>query len=293
MTRAPSAIALAAILALALTACEEQAPLTHRPPEPVATQLPEDAPVVDEVTSIAVVGDSITLGVHACPGEDVCASGSWATGDDPRVGSLRDRARAQNPGVTVEAFARSGARMSAAAAAGPQLVDADPGLAIVLLGANDACARRVEGMTSPEDFRAQLTTLLEALATAPGRPYVLVMSVPDLQLVWEALHDENGALKAWAANPSCQSLFADAGSTTADAVERRAQVADRVDAFNAIIGEVCGATPRCATDGGALHAHAFTRDEISPIDYFHPSLLGQTTISQLVWTALAAVPVEP
>ena len=59
-----------------------------------------------------------------------------------------------------------------------------------------------------------------------------------------------------------------------------------------MISEVCTADVSCTTDDGAVFAYQFTPNEISSIDYFHPSVLGQQAIAQIAWDALqkAATP---
>jgi len=283
-------VATATLLSmLALAGCSS--PPTDDPrPSATATAEATRAAVVDGTERILVIGDSITLGTNACGAEGSCESESWATGDDPVVDSLRDRVRAQNRGAEVEALARSGARMGSAAAALEPIVATEPDLAIVLLGANDACARTLADMTAVDDYAAALRAVLDALAASPGSPAILVMSVPDLESVWEELSREPSALSAWSANPACQSLFADAHSEMADADAGRAEVTARVDAYNAAIAEQCGAVAGCSTDAGLLNTHRFTTDEISTVDYFHPSIAGQATISAIVWDALVAMP---
>ena len=288
MTRAPAAV-LAAALLVALVACTPAAPT---PPPQSESAGPEVlvAPVVDDADRILVIGDSITLGVNACAEEGPCESVSWATGDDPIVASVRDRARAQNPAAEVGALARSGAQMATAAAAVEHVTAEEPQLAILLLGANDACARSLEEMTTPEDFQSALTAVLTALAASPQAPAILVMSVPDLEGVWQTLHDDPAAVASWNANPACRSLFAGADSLSTEAEAARRAVAERVDAYNVVITETCAVTERCSTDGGALHAHIFTADEMSPIDHFHPSIDGQEAIAGIVWQSLAEMP---
>lgn len=286
------AIAAAALLTIGALAGCTSPPADDPRPSASPTAEATRAGVVDGTERILVIGDSITLGTNACGAEGSCESESWATGDDPVVESLRDRVAAQNRGAEVEALARSGARMGSAAAALEPIVATEPDLAIVVLGANDACGRTIADMTPVDDFAAALRAVLDALAASPGSPAILVMSVPDLESVWEELSRNPSALSAWSANPACQSLFADAHSELPDADAGRAEVTQRIAEYNAAIAEQCGAVAGCSTDAGLLNAHRFTSDEISTVDYFHPSITGQATISAIVWDALVAMPVS-
>ena len=38
-------------------------------------------------------------------------------------------------------------------------------------------------------------------------------------------------------------------------------------------------------DGGAVSNYAFTRVDISPVDFFHPSTDGQMHIAEVTWAA--------
>jgi len=245
--------------------------------------------VIDEVTRILVLGDSVTLGVNSCVEDDrICERASWATGD-AEVGSLATRAAAQNPDARVTALARDGARLSTAVGNLDRVLAEEPELVIVFLGANDACAPSLTEMTTVDAFAEQLTALVDALE-ARSAPRILLVEVPDLQNVWEQGHRNRTALRVWASSPACRSLLADAESTGDDAAERRAEVGERVEGYNAVIRGVCAERPRCATDGGAGHDPPFRASDLSPIDFFHPSEDGQRIIAALIWRALADVP---
>ena len=49
---------------------------------------------------------------------------------------------------------------------------------------------------------------------------------------------------------------------------------------------VCDAAERCIDDGGAVFAYEFSADEISAIDFFHPSVAGQRAIAEIAWDSL-------
>ena len=65
-----AAIVIAA--ALAITGC------AAADPEPLATPTP--AATLPEISTIAVVGDSMSLGVNACAEAGICEQVSWAVG---------------------------------------------------------------------------------------------------------------------------------------------------------------------------------------------------------------------
>ncbi len=56
--------------------------------------------------------------------------------------------------------------------------------------------------------------------------------------------------------------------------------------YNAVIQELCTIDAGCISDGGALFEYQFEPEEISSIDYFHPSVAGEAVIAEIAWTAL-------
>jgi lysophospholipase L1-like esterase len=106
--------------------------------------------------------------------------------------------------------------------------------------------------------------------------------------MWQVGMAQPGAAEAWAASGACGALLANSGSASPSAADtaRRDAVRARVQAYNASIAALCSAQPRCVGDGGALYAHTLTAADVSKIDDFHPSKLGQRKIAQLAWAAL-------
>lgn len=289
MSRRRTALAVA-LLAAFLGGCAADPPAPSPAPDrPSPSQPPARPEVVDEVTRILVLGDSVTLAVNACPADDrICAEASWATGG-AEVDSLARRVDAQHPGASVASLARDGARLSTALDNLDRVLAEDPELVIVFLGANDACAPSLAEMTEPVAFRDQLVRLLDALEER-SNPRVLVVEVPDLENVWEQSHRNRKAVRVWGSTPACRSLLADADDTGPTGEARRARVSERVAEFNAAIRAVCAERPRCTTDGGAVHDYPFHSSDLSAIDFFHPSEDGQRVIAELIWNALADVP---
>jgi hypothetical protein len=69
-------------------------------------------------------------------------------------------------------------------------------------------------------------------------------------------------------------------------VARRLAVRDRVDELNVVLAEVCVEYTQCATDGGAVFEAPVVRGELSPTDYWHPSVAGQAAMAEQVWQTL-------
>ncbi|WP_342001743.1 GDSL-type esterase/lipase family protein [Microbacterium sp. LWH7-1.2] len=283
MTRRRTAtIVTIGLLLGVLTACAA-APL----PEPVDLAELETSPGIGDVTTIGALGDSMTLGVNACAEPGRCMAASWATGDDPAVGSIAMRVGAASGAVpeTVNS-AKDGGTVADAVARVDEVIAARPQLVVVLLGGNDVCDADVDGMTSVDDFRASYTALLAALSEGLPDARVLALSIPDLYHLWEVGRDDEGTRQIWDSSPSCSNLLGDAAATDAAATERRDAVAARTVELNAVIAEVCAADSACTSDGGAVFDYEFSPAEISAIDHFHPSVAGQQVIAEIAWNAL-------
>lgn len=281
MRRSAAATTATALLLAVLTACAAPAPA------PVDLDELEASPTLAQVATIGAFGDSMTLGVNACGEPGRCTAASWATGDDPAVGSIAMRIGAATGGVpeTVNA-AKDGGTVADAVARVDEVIAAQPELVLVLLGGNDVCDADVDGMTSVDDFRASYTALLTALHDGLPDARVLALSIPDLYRLWEVGRDDEGTRQVWDSSPSCSNLLGDAAATDAASTERRDAVAARTEEFNAVIAEVCAADSACTSDGGAVFAYEFSPAEISSIDHFHPSVAGQQVLAEIAWNTL-------
>ena len=275
------ATAVALVLTLALAGCSAPRAAAG-PSEPDAGH---SAPMA--AAAIAVIGDSMSLGVNACAEIGPCPSVSWALGDDATVNSVATRLEAaeQSPREHVWA-ATDGGKAAGAVSQVEKVVGSGAGLVMVLIGANDACAPSIDEVTAPDDFAASYRELLTGISGGLPNATILALSVPDLLQLWSVARDDPRAVALWDKSPSCRSLLADADSDAAAALDRRAQVDATVDEYNAIIGQTCADTAGCIWDGGALHAESFTEAQISTIDYFHAAASGQARISEVAWSAL-------
>ena len=247
----------------------------------------ETPPAVATVTAIGALGDSISLGVNACAEPGRCLASSWASGDDPAVASVALRV-GQVSGEFPEVVnaAKDGGTVADAVARVDEVIAAQPELVVMLLGGNDACDASLDGMTSVENYRTSYSALLTQLRTGIPDVRILAMSVPDLGRLWEIGHVNSAAVDVWDESPSCGNLLGDAAATDAAAVERRDAVLQRIEEYNAVIQELCTIDAGCISDGGALHEYQFEPEEISSIDYFHPSVAGEAVIAEIAWTAL-------
>lgn len=226
--------------------------------------------------TIAAIGDSITTA--ALPDRDHLSADnpqlSWVTGGAD-IGSHRARIAEQAPEVTAVNVAVAGARMADAPAQAERAVATGADYVTFLLGANDVCAADAP---TPERFAADVQAALERLQAGLPEAYVLVVSIPDVLHLREVLGGDARAVATWQRTGACPAVLAGAPSPAElDAVRRRH--ADYNDALRA----ACGAHQGCRYDDGAVAAYRFRASEVSPADFFHPSIAGQRRLAELTW----------
>ncbi|MCZ7414078.1 MULTISPECIES: SGNH/GDSL hydrolase family protein [unclassified Streptomyces] len=288
-------VAAALALLLGAGACTSEAPSTEksdtrksyveRSPSPSPTPIWDTSP-----DSIAALGDSITTAFDACSLLTDCPEVSWATGTSPEVDSLADRLLADPEGRTWN-YAVAGSVMADLPGQAAQAAAHRPDLVTVLIGANDACADDVAGMTPTDTFRADFRAALRTLEEKSPSTQVYVASVPDLRRLWSLGRDNALAARIWQFG-ICPTMLRDPAAVDEAATARRRQVSDRVDAYNDVLHEVCAAAERCRYDGGALHDYRFTLREVSGWDWFHPGEQGQAVLAELAYAGVTS-PQQP
>lgn len=254
---------------------------------PASSPAPSAPSVTQGVTSLGVLGDSISLGVNACEQPGECPSASWAMGSNASVDSLASRIERQTgrrPSIANGAV--SGATVSTLLQTVHSVVAAKPQLVTILIGANDACQPSVDAMTSTATFERDYGQVLDTVLAALPHTRVLALSVPDVYRLWEVGRVSPTAAATWSELGICGSLLAAPGVTSTATADRREAVRERVQDYNRSIAQLCAARPRCIGDGGAIYAQSFTTAELSDLDYFHPSVAGQRRIAELAWAAL-------
>lgn len=282
-SRRAGVLAVVAVAAALLAGCTS-APAPAETTEPAASgELPFAA------GSIAAMGDSISVGVAACGQNKPCPSASWTTGEDETVDSVARRAGESVGAVPeIENVASKGATSAELPRQAEKAVAAAPDLVTVLIGANDVCRKNSADITTPDAFRANVTTALTTLSTGAPEATIFVSSVPNLLDFFETERTDAEAVSRWAGSSNCNSLLYQPTSDDADAQARRDNVSTTIDAYNDVLADVCGATANCVYDQGALHDFDVTSDDISDVDHFHPSLAGQAKLADIAWTALLA-----
>jgi len=231
-------------------------------------------------SSVAAIGDSITQAVDVCCWYGNHPANSWSTGGASWDGitSHYERIRAANPSVVAYNDAVSGARMSDAPGQATRAVSQGARYVTVLMGANDLCTSSTATMTSVSTFRSQFQQTLATLNSAAAKPRIFVASIPNVYHLWELYRYDLAAQSVWAAAGICQSLLSVWNTST-----QRAMVRDRNIAFNTVLAQECAAYANCRFDGSAVYDYAFSKSQVSKLDYFHPSLSGQAALASVTW----------
>ncbi|MFJ3660782.1 SGNH/GDSL hydrolase family protein [Streptomyces sp. NPDC090119] len=233
--------------------------------------------------SIAAVGDSITRGFDACQVLSDCPSVSWATGGDAAVDSLAVRLLGrQGAAERGWNYAVTGARMADLPGQVAQAATRRPELVTVMVGANDACRRSVSAMTPVADFRRDFERSMAALREELPRTQVYVASVPNLLRLWSEGRADPLGKEVWKLG-ICPSMLRGADDLTEAATVRRQEVQRRVEAYNAVLAEVCAKDERCRSDGNAVFDYRFGTGQLSRWDWFHPSRDGQARLAEIAY----------
>ena len=231
--------------------------------------------------SMAAVGDSITRAYDVCCSYSDHPGQSWSTGYAwyDGINSHYERIKRVKPSIAGQAYndAVTGAKMAAAPGQAANAVRQGASYVTILLGANDLCTSSPSTMTSTDSFRTDFATAMDTLAQDSSR-HIFVSSIPNIHQLWELLHTNSVARTVWASAHICQSMLG-ASRTPAE----RQQVVDREQDFNEILAEICTGYDNCRWDGGDTYNYQFSVSQVSPLDFFHPSLSGQAALARVTW----------
>jgi len=234
-------------------------------------------------SSMASIGDSITRAYDVCCWYGDHPGSSWTTGGTSYdgVSSQYERIRSLNSSIAGHNYndAVTGARMSAGPTQAQNAVNQHVQYVTIELGANDLCRSSPSTMTSVATFRDETRqTLATLFAGLPAQAHVSVSSIPDVYQLWEVYHTSATARFVWSTAGICQSLLSPYRTET-----DRQLVRQRNIDFNTVLSQECAAYARCKFDDNAVFNYAFTRDNVSRLDYFHPSLSGQAALARVSW----------
>jgi lysophospholipase L1-like esterase len=224
--------------------------------------------------SIAALGASADTGFATAGAFDEAPANSWVTGTNPGVRSIYLRLRELNPAIAGHAYneAEPGSGMSELAAQAAR-VPRGTDLVTIEMGVNDACESRVP----PAIFRAEFERALNVVETRAPRARIVVLSIFNVLAMWDAVKTLPGASVG---RNLCIS------ATDRD----RPLLARAVRRLNQQLASVCARHPDCRYDGGVVYRLRWLRQDISTVDYFHPSLSGQRKIAAALWATGLLLP---
>lgn len=243
-----------------------------------------DAARVGYPSDMAALGDSITRAFNASGNNFFDhPEHSWSTGYDSADGidSHYERLAKLNKNIKGKNYndAVSGAKMADLAGQADRAVAQGADYVTIEMGANDLCTSSVSTMTSPETYRAQFRAAADKLKLGLPTAKVYVVSIPDVYQLWKVYDGYWLAEWTWDSYNICQSLLSNANTET-----ERQLVRQRNVELNQVLAEESAAYG-FHWDNLAAFNTAFTRSDVSSVDYFHPSLAGQAKLASVSWAA--------
>ena len=233
--------------------------------------------------SMAAIGDSISQAVDVCCWYGNHPANSWSTGYSSYDGvtSHYERLRALNGAISGHEYndSVSGARMSDAPRQATSAVSQGAQYVTILMGANDVCTSSPSTMTSVDTFRQQYQQALGILNSGLSpTAHIFVASIPDIYHLRQIYYTDSTAELVWAAAGICQSMLSPFLTES-----QRLAVRQRNIDFNTVLAQECAKYARCKFDGNAVFSYQFSRSQVSRLDYFHPSLSGQSALASITW----------
>jgi lysophospholipase L1-like esterase len=243
---------------------------------------------------VGAIGDSLTVAFDADARLGPQPEHSWVVGtaaDDGVVSHLeRLRALGGHPAVIVAA--RPGAAIATAATQAATVLDAARALqggetayVTVELGANDLCGSSFADVTSVDAFRRAAAAAFELLQDGlPTGSHLLVLSVPDVVRLRALVAAVPAARRLHRQYRVCESVLGQDADPD--------QLRDRIRHYNSVLSGLCDDLDRSTVDcrhdipgdpARSLFDATFDLRDLSPLDYFHPSLVGQGRIADATW----------
>jgi lysophospholipase L1-like esterase len=250
-----------------------------------ASALGADAAEPPLPSSMAAIGDSMTQAFDVCCWYGDHPSQSWSTGYDGTdvIVSHFERIKAVNPAMVGNSYndSVSGATMADAPGQAASAVAQRAEYVTILMGANDVCTSSRATMTPTDVFQAEFTATMQTLESGlPAGAHIFVSSIPNIYQLWKTLHNSTVVQSVWLGAQICQSMLSPL-NTRRD----RQAVLSREQHFNDILGQVCAQYGNCRFDGYATFNYAFTAQQVSQLDFFHPSISGQKALADITWGA--------
>ena len=250
------------------------------------------------------IGDSITRAFDAyLPGDDLPLS--WVNGSTgfwqqflgaPNVNAHNQRITAiyGSSGRTNVIGAVNGARWHDALGQAQNGIGGAPTYVTIMLGGNDVCRDTILDLPTGEEIQAEVVATLDYLdQNLPAGASVVVVGIPDIKRLYDVAVSGQGAFglidceAIWQTTTlgfPCGSMLSP-DNTEADRLYAQSQN----QLYNGLIQLEVNNHQKRST---RVHykfldasTTAFTADDISTIDCFHPSGQGEALLSSMTWSA--------
>jgi lysophospholipase L1-like esterase len=244
-----------------------------------------DAAEVFAPRVVVAMGDSITRAAVADGTMNDNSDYGWATGSSTAVRSHVTRL-AERQGWRPSAYnvALGGTTSDDLVRQASSAVARGADYVTILSGANDVCrATSTSTLPSPDAVAANLASALRVINEGRPAARILLASIPNIRSLYAAGMTTDGAPLVWSFAGICPIALADPLDRSPAAEERRAAVEANIAAVNRAMAAVCARAASCVDDDGAVFAMAVEPADLSPLDYFHPSVTGQAKIAAVTW----------
>jgi lysophospholipase L1-like esterase len=237
-------------------------------------------------SSIAAIGHSGLTGYDSDPSRpstDVLAN-SWATGTNPAVDSIYQRALAKNPAVEGHAtnIAVDGSTVDSLLGQEAEAAKVTPAPDLVLVQSIDNDIK-CDG-TDPQNFgpyRQKLTAVLDAIhRDLPGAQVFFVSQ-------WASVKEYDRVVMSIDPDHITGAGPCDPIDLTTRKLNRKHEkyLQSLVDHYWKIVGEVCAKYSKCRTDGGVMQTMRLDKADLG-VDLDHLSVAGHHKMAAMIWTAL-------
>jgi lysophospholipase L1-like esterase len=249
--------------------------------------VPATAATPDDTITIAALGDSISQGFNADGNYGNQPQYSWSTGDNVSVNSHNLRLQSQGKIVTAHNFSVAGTSSIDLNGQAASAVAANADYVTILSGANDVCgAPDVASLPSAATYKANVKAALETIKNGNSETKVFLASIPSLMKLYNAGKTSPTATATWTGFGICQVMLGSPEDTSAEATARRATVENKVTELNVALSQVCAEYAHCFYDDNAVNSIDFELADLSPLDYFHPSIVGQNKVAAATWNVV-------
>jgi lysophospholipase L1-like esterase len=237
--------------------------------------------------SMAAAGDSITVAYNA-DGTSSLLSGqtyeqyevSWALGDSIRVNSQAQRLSELNPAFIWDAeydnYAVAGANIIDLQEQVTQIVDYGPyDYVVIFIGHNDICDASIpENMLDDEIFAERFTAAMDILYSQIPPPDVAISSLAKVSNLYNAGKNDSWCNLIWSLGDICRVVT----SGNSEDIAAADLMTQEYNYWLGYYADVYGYryVPQ-------IYDATFTRDDLSDFDCFHPNVIGQNRIADIIW----------